>query len=132
MNFDLNEDQRLLRETLLRFFANDFPLARVREVFESKDGMSADLWTALAEFGVFGTIVPERYGGTGLEMIDLAVVSEVLGYCAAPGPFLEHVLATLSITLAGSEDQKQRWLPGLVDGSIRATFAVGEREGRWQ
>jgi alkylation response protein AidB-like acyl-CoA dehydrogenase len=132
MNFDLNDDQRLLRDTLLRYFANEFPLSKVREVFESKDGMSDELWSVLAEFGMLGAIVPERYGGTELEMIDLAIVNEVLGYAAAPGPFLEHVLAALAITLGGSEQQKDRWLPQLVDGSVRATIAVNETSARWQ
>ncbi len=131
MDFDLNEDQRLLHETLTRFFAKEFSLTEVRSVFESDEGMSADLWSALAGLGVLGALVDEAHGGMGLELLDLAVAAECLGYAGAPGPFLEHVLAALAISLGGSDAQRDRWLPGLADGSIRATYAVAEGGERW-
>src|SRR5262245_56545584 len=123
MDFDLNEDQRLLHETLTRFFSKEFSLAEVRKVFESDDGASPALWEALAGFGVLGALIDESHGGMGLELLDVAVAAECLGAAGAPGPFLEHVLAGLAISLGGSDAQKERWLPGLADGSVRATYA---------
>ena len=92
---------------------------------------NADLWRSLAELGLPQLIVPEDYGGLGLGMIDLAIVAEQLGTYAAPVPFLGHALATLAVSLVGSEAQKARWLPGLAAEDILGTIALGEGDGVW-
>jgi alkylation response protein AidB-like acyl-CoA dehydrogenase len=125
MNFDLSEDQETLAETVDRLFTNKLPLAAVREHFDADaPGLDAP-WHALADLGLFAIGVPEADGGAGGDLLDLAVVAERLGYASAPGPFLEHVLATVAIVAGGSAEQRQRWVPGLADGSRRATIALG-------
>jgi alkylation response protein AidB-like acyl-CoA dehydrogenase len=89
------------------------------------------LWKGLAEMGVAGLALPEEYGGAGLEMLDLAIVAETLGHGALPGPFFNHAVGALAIQLAGSEEQKQRWLPALASGEAIATIALAEEDG-WQ
>ncbi len=131
MNFDLSPEQRLLEETVRRFFAKDFPLASVRTVFDGPDGTSDELWKMLAELGLLGTCVDPEHGGIGLGVLDLALVSECLGYAAAPGPFVEHVLATAAIALGGSDDERRRLLPELVAGRLRASIALCESEAGW-
>jgi len=132
VNFDLDDEQRLLDETLRRYFRSDFTNTSVRAAFESPT-LSVDQtpWSDLAAMGIFGMVVPEEHGGAGRGLLDVAVAAECLGYAAAPGPFLEHVLATLAIVRGGSETQKATWLPALAAGATRATLAVAEPAGRW-
>lgn len=132
MNFGLSDEQELLQETVRGFVANECPPKRLREIFDSEAPDLAELWSGLAGLGVAGLVVPEAYGGAELELLDLALVSEVLGAGALPGPFLEHSLATLAIALGGSEEQRERWLPALSSGERIGSIALAEPGGRWE
>ncbi len=131
MNFDVSEEQQLLQETVRQYLANECPLPRVREIFEG-EGHDPAFWKGLMEMGVGGLHLPEEHGGAGLEMIDLALVTETLGYGGAPGPFFGHALAGLALALAGSDEQKQTWLPRLATGEALGTVAFAEVDGGWQ
>jgi alkylation response protein AidB-like acyl-CoA dehydrogenase len=131
MEFDLSDEQRLLQETVAQFIENECPPARLRELFDDEVGFDPVLWKGLAELGLAGIHLPGEYGGSELEILDLAVVAETLGSLAAPVPFLSHSLASLAIALAGSADQKSRWLPGLASGEKLATVALAEEGGHW-
>ncbi len=132
MDFDLSEEQRLLQETVASFLENECPLTRLRELFDDEVGYDPVLWKGLAELGVAGIHLPEEFGGSELETLDLAVVAETLGRAAAPVPLISHALGSLAIALAGSPEQKQRWLPGLASGELLATVAFAEGGGVWQ
>jgi alkylation response protein AidB-like acyl-CoA dehydrogenase len=131
MNFGLSEEQQMLQETVRGFVENECPLPRLRELFDAESGFDEALWRGLVEMGIAGLLIPEAYGGAGMELLDLALVAEVLGAGAVPSPFLGHALATLAITLGGSEAQKQKWLPELADGRRLATVALGEPQQHW-
>jgi alkylation response protein AidB-like acyl-CoA dehydrogenase len=131
VNFDVSEEQQLLQETIRKFLANECPPTRLREIFEGDTGHDPALWKGLVEMGIAGLSVPEEYGGAGLEMIDLALAAETLGYGGAPGPFFGHALAALAILLGGSDEQKKRWLPRLATGDVVGSVALGEGNGLW-
>ena len=105
MHFGLSEDQRLLQATLREFASKELPAARLRELFEAGVGYDEGLWRAAAGVGLQGIAIPERYGGAGLDMLDLALAFEVLGEAALPGPFLGHALASLALVHGGSDAQ---------------------------
>ena len=132
MHFGLTEEQNLLQETLRRFMSEKLPPQRLRACFDEGSGFDESLWQGAAEVGLPGLIVSEEFGGSGLEMLDLALAFEVLGEAAAPGPFLGHALATLAIGRAGSPEQKQKWLPKLASGEIIGGCALAEAEDRWE
>jgi alkylation response protein AidB-like acyl-CoA dehydrogenase len=132
MDFDLSEEQSLLQETLRSFVANECPPPRVREIFDGSTGHDPVLWKGFVELGFGGIAIAEEYGGAGLELLDLALVAEVLGEGAVPGPFLGHSLAGLALQLSGSEEQKQTWLPQLASGEAVGSVALAEPEGGWQ
>jgi alkylation response protein AidB-like acyl-CoA dehydrogenase len=132
MNFDLSEEQELLQDTVRQFLEKECPPTRLREIFEGESGFDSGLWQGMVELGLGGIHLPDAFGGAGLELLDLAIVSEVLGHAAAPGPFLGHALAGLAISLGGSAAQRERWLPRLATGEAVATVALGEEGGRWQ
>jgi alkylation response protein AidB-like acyl-CoA dehydrogenase len=132
VNFDLSEEQRLLQDAIAQLLENELPVKRLREIFESETGHDPALWKNLVEMGLGGLIIPEEYGGAGMELLDLALASETLAYGGAPGPFFGHSLAALAITLAGSDAQKQRWLPQLATGDAIGSFAFAEEGSVWQ
>ena len=131
MDFGLTEEQEMLQETVRGFAQNECPTTRLRELFDAGEGHDPALWSALAEMGVAGLTVPEEHGGAGMEILDLALVAEVLGEFAMPGPFLGHALAIRGVTLAGGKDQKAKILPDLASGEQIATVALQE-QATWQ
>jgi alkylation response protein AidB-like acyl-CoA dehydrogenase len=132
MHFDLTEEQLLLQETVRGFLEKECPPSRLREIFDAEESFDPVLWKGLVELGVAGIALPEETGGAGLELLDLAVVSEVLGHAAAPGPFLGHVLCAQALALGGSEEQRRRWLPELAAGEALGSVAFAEPGARWQ
>jgi alkylation response protein AidB-like acyl-CoA dehydrogenase len=132
MEFGLSEEQELLLETVRGFAAKECPAPRLRELFDAGDERDPALWRGLAEIGVAGLVLPEAYGGAGLELLELALAAHALGAAAVPGPFLGHALAGLALALGGSAAQRERWLPRLASGESVATYAAGEANGAWE
>lgn len=132
MHFGLDEQQKLLQQTVRAFVDGECPPARRRELFDAGEGHDPALWKGLAEIGIPGLAVPEELGGAGLELLELALVMEELGAGALPAPLLGHVLAGLAIQLGGSAEQQKRWLPGLASGECVATIALAEAGDRWE
>ena len=131
MDFGLTEEQEMLQETVRGFVANECPPSKLRELFDAGAGHDPALWQGLVDMGLTGLIVPEEYGGVGLELLELSLVSEVLGEGAVPGPFFGHSLATISLIHGGDEEQKRTWLPRFASGESVATYAVAEEHSRW-
>jgi len=131
MDFGLSEEQDLLAETVRGFLAAECPPTRLHEIFDGEDGFDAALWQSLVELGVGGLVIPERYGGAGLELLDLALLAEQLGANAFPGPFLGHALAAVALCEAGSDAQREAWLPRIASGEVLATVALGEPGDSW-
>lgn len=126
MRFALSEDQRMLQDSLAKALVDVSPLDRVRRFAADPADTAADVWQALAEFGLPGIVVPEAYGGLGLSMLEAALASEALGAAVAPVAFLGSVLAPLALMRAGSEAQRAEWLPKLASGEVLAAAAIGE------
>lgn len=134
MELVLTEDQELLSKTATDFVRTNSPVSRVRQLRDTQDpvGFSRPLWKEMAELGWVGILIPEEYGGAGMGLADLAVVLEPLGRHLAPEPFLSTVLlAGQLLTRAGSETQKQAWLPGIAAGEKILTVAYQEARSRY-
>jgi alkylation response protein AidB-like acyl-CoA dehydrogenase len=131
VNFGLSEEQELLIDTVRGFVANECPAPKLREIFDSDEDSVPELWQGLVEMGIGGLALPEQYGGAGLEMIDLALVAELLGHGAVPGPFLGHSLAGIAISEGGDDAQREQWLPRLAAGEALGTVALGEDGDLW-
>ena len=127
MRFALSEDQTLLQDSLNRTLADLSPLERVRKFADGGEAAAPDIWAGLSELGLPGLLVPEEYGGLGLSLVEAALAAEALGRVVAPTPFLgSAVLAPLALTLAGTDEQKSRWLPKLAAGEAIAGVAISE------
>ncbi len=127
MDFGLSDEQRHLKETAREFLRNECPAALVRKVMAETDGMPRDLYSDIAKLGWTGLVVPEKFGGAGLKMLDMAVLAEECGYAAMPGPFLfSSAIAASALCLGGSNELNARWLPTLAEGRAIGTIAIVE------
>src|SRR5581483_1541895 len=117
MDVGFTEDQEQLRLAMREFLAKESPRALARRMEEDPRGYSADLWRRLADMDWLGMPFPGAYGGADASTADLASVCEELGRAIAPVPFQSTVVqAGLTILFAGSEAQKQRFLPSIARG----------------
>src|SRR5271157_3822504 len=122
MDFGLTDDQREIQRTARDLLSERAKPERVREHAESAR-MDRELWSELCELGWPGIAISEEHGGQGLGAIELSILCEELGRSLAPVPFLPTVLAAAVIEQAGSDAQRERWLPGLASGET--TGALG-------
>jgi alkylation response protein AidB-like acyl-CoA dehydrogenase len=129
VDFGLSDEQKLLQASIAQFLAKENDASRLRARFDAEEPFDAGLWRGMAELGLAGLAVPELHGGTGLELLDAALVAETLGRAAAPGPFLGHTLASLALALGGSPEQQRRFLPRLATGDALGTIAFAEPGG---
>ena len=123
MNFDYTDDQQAIKSTAREFLASRFTAEKVRELAESgtyDDG----LWTQIVELGWPGIFIDESHGGQDLGQVELAILMEELGYALAPAPFFSNAAAGLLISTAGSDEQRDRYLPGIASGERRGAVGV--------
>ncbi len=131
MNFEFSDEQNLLRDQARGYLTDNCPPAVVRRVLEGDELYAEDLWKGIAEMGWTATVIPEEYGGLGLSYLELVVIAEELGRACAPVPFGSSVyLATEAILAAGSDAQKEEWLPKLAAGEAIGAFAYSEGGGQ--
>jgi alkylation response protein AidB-like acyl-CoA dehydrogenase len=126
MNFDFTDDQHEIKRTARDLLAGRATLEKVRSAAEGRAYDDA-LWAELVQLGWPGIAIAEEHGGQGLGTVELAILSEELGFAVAPSPFLSTVTAAAVIQAAGNDGQKARWLPALATGE--ATGALGSVDG---
>ncbi|MCI0438425.1 MAG: acyl-CoA dehydrogenase [Chloroflexi bacterium] len=132
MDLGLNEAQQMLKNSAREFLEAECPYSYVREMEADERGYTPELWQKLAEQGWLGLSFPERYGGVELSFLDLAILLEEMGRSLLPGPFFSTVvLGGMTILYAGSEAQKQEYLPRIAEGQIIVTLALTEPSARW-
>ena len=99
---------------------------------EDEKGYSPELWQKMAQQGWMGLIIPEQYGGTGMNICELVVLLEEFGRALVPGPFISTVvLGGAPIMEAGTEEQKQQFLPKIASGEMIMTMALTEPSAKW-
>jgi short-chain 2-methylacyl-CoA dehydrogenase len=148
LNFDLTQEQQLVRDTVREFAESR--IAPVAAELDREHRFPYELVAELAELGLMGMTVPEEYGGAGADTISYAVAIEELtriDSSVAITVAAHHSLGTLPIFYFGSEEQKREWLPQLASGQKLAAFGLTEpgagsdagatrttaelREGQW-
>jgi alkylation response protein AidB-like acyl-CoA dehydrogenase len=123
VNFDFTDDQQAIKRTANELLTARFKPERVREL--SEEGRhDEEAWKEMCELGWAGIFIDEDRGGQGLGIVELVILLEELGYALAPVPFLSNAAAGLALEHAGSDEQKERWLPGIASGEARGTVAV--------
>jgi alkylation response protein AidB-like acyl-CoA dehydrogenase len=130
MDLDFTEEQQMLRDTVRALCAEHASIESVRKLEDDPIGFSAQFWKQLGELGVTGLTLPEAYGGGGQSALEAMIVYEELGRALAPSPhFVSAVLSAGVIARAGTEAQKQQWLPRIASGEAIVTPAWLEPRG---
>ena len=126
MEFQLNEEQRLIQETARRI-ARERIAPRAAELDETGE-YPHDIFAAFREVGLLGLTIPQQYGGGGAGTLALALaVEEAAKYCCASGlVLLLSALPTHPILIGGTERQKESWLPRSARGEIKGAFCLTE------
>ncbi len=127
MDFGLSEEQEMLRKSARDFLQKECPKQLVRQLDESDEGYSSELWRKMSELGWLGLPFPEKYGGGGGSFLDLVVLLEAMGYNVVPGPFFSTVvLGGMTILAAGNEGQKKGLLSEVANGKLILSLALTE------
>ena len=127
MDFDFNDEQKMLQKGARDFFEKEVPKSLVKRMAEDEKGNPPDLWKKMAQLGWLGLIFPEQYGGGGGSIIDLVALEEEMGRACLPGAFYSTVLlGGLFILNNGSEEQKKEILPKVANGEVILTLALTE------
>ncbi len=130
MNFDFSDDQKQLRGEARRFLSEKCSPKAVRAALDGKMPFDRELWKGLADMGLLGVAIPEKYGGAGAGYLELCVIAEEIGRALAPVPFSSTVyLAVEALLLAGNEVQQQKWLSAVASGAALGTLALFEGNG---
>jgi pimeloyl-CoA dehydrogenase small subunit len=132
MNFEYSDEQKLLSDTLKRFLATGYNFDARAKIMASPAGYSEDVWAALAEMGLLGVPFAEEYGGFGGTTVDMMIVMEAIGEGLLVEPYLATVgLGGRFVARGGTAAQKERILPGLIQGKNKMAFAQTEPGARY-
>src|SRR5690242_7114698 len=116
MDFELTEEQRLLRDSVGRLLADHYGFDKRRAYLGEPEGWSRAVWAQYAELGLLGLPFAEDYGGFGGGPIEVMLVMEAFGRVLALEPYLATVvLSGTALRLAGSEAQKAALLPRVAE-----------------
>ena len=130
MNFDYNEEQQLLADSVRRYLAKGYDF-EARKKIVAGQGWSPEAWAQLAQLGLTGLPVSAEHGGFGGGAVDLMGVMEAFGEALVVEPYLPLVLATRLVERGASAAQKEALLPGVVEGRTRLALAHTEKGARF-
>jgi alkylation response protein AidB-like acyl-CoA dehydrogenase len=132
MNFDLTEEQRLLKASVERFMSDHYDLDKHKAYLRSADGFSRSNWQKMAELGFLALPFAEKNGGLGGSAVEQMILLEAFGAGLLTEPFLAcAIMAGKLVEQLGTDAQKNRWLAPLMSGETILTFAHAERSARY-
>jgi pimeloyl-CoA dehydrogenase small subunit len=132
MDFDLSEEQRLLKESLDRLIADRYAFEQRKTYGQSPEGWSRELWAQYAELGLLGLPFAEEYGGSAGGPVETMIAMEAFGHALALEPFLATVvLGGGFLRHGGSAAQRTELIPKIADGTLTLAFAQTERHSRY-
>ena len=132
MDFDLSEEQRLLKDSVERLVADQYDFEQRKKYMAEPDGFSASLWSQYAELGLLALPFEESLGGFGGGAVEMMIVMEAFGRGLILEPFFATVvLGGGLVNRAGSEAQRAAMIPQIAQGKLKLAFAHIERHSRW-
>ena len=131
MNFDYNEEQQLLADSVKRFIGKDYGFEERKKLVASAGGYSDGVWGTLAEMGLLGLPVSPDYEGFGGGALDMMGVMESIGEGLVVEPFLATTLGAQFVARGGTDTQKKAILPLVVEGKMKLAFGQTEKGARY-
>lgn len=130
MNFDLSEDEEMLKALAERFVNDQYDLDRRRAYLRQKSCFSQENWRLLSELGLIAASFPEEAGGLGLDGTGIATVFEAFGRGLVVEPVIECAVLAGRLFASGVTEGTSDWLSGAVSGERRVAFAHAEAAAR--
>src|ERR687893_1742237 len=126
--YDKTDEQKAIIEMVRQFV--DEQIIPKAEHYDSKDEYPEPIVEQMKELGLFGVTVPEDYGGMGLDLATYTMIVEELsrGWISISGVVNTHFIGSYLLMKFGTDEQKERWLPRMATGEIRAAFSLSEPE----
>lgn len=134
MDFKLTDDQVLLRSSARRLMTVEWAAAELRAMLDPPQAASATtaIWSKMVSLGWAALLVDEEHEGLGMGMFDLAVLMEETGQALIPGTLHSSaVLATGALQALGTPAARERHLPEMAEGGLRATVGIYEPDSGW-
>ncbi len=131
MNFDYNEEQQLLADSVRRFLQKDYDFETRKKIVASAEGWSPRAWSTMAEMGLTGLPFSPDYGGFGGGAVDLMGVMEAFGDALVLEPYLATVMAAQLISRS-IFSEKDKVLSAVVEGKLKLAFAHAEKGARYR
>lgn len=126
MDFDFSEEQYALRALARELFERESPPSRLRSLLAKDAPRDDKVWRTMGKAGLLGITVPEEFGGSGGDEVDLALVLEEAGRACLPEPLVETVAVGAPLLAdAGTDVQKKKWLPRIARGDALVTVQLG-------
>ncbi|MDG2047387.1 MAG: acyl-CoA dehydrogenase [Halioglobus sp.] len=133
MNFNLSEEQILIRDSIARFVAENYMFDQRNDVVGMEHGFSAEHWHQFAELGWLSIPFAEKYGGFGGGPVDIMVIMQEFGRGLVAEPYLATVILFGALLQAGGGEQvKSDYIPQIIGGELQGAFAYLERQSRYQ
>ena len=129
MKLILNEEQQFLKDTAKNFAEERTPINHFRSLRDNKDDLlwDKDTWKEMVNLGWSGILIPEEYGGSNFGLAGISVILQECGKTLTPSPlFATGVLGAYAISQYGTEEQKKKYLPQIVNGEITTAIAIDE------
>ena len=127
MNFDYNEEQQLLADSLRRYLQAQYSFEQRKKVLDG----SAEVWAKFAEMGLLALPLSPDHGGFGGGAVDLMAIMEAFGEALVVEPYLATVMASRLVARAGTAKQKSELLPAVAEGRLKLAFAHTEEGARY-
>lgn len=132
MDFDLSEEQSILRDSLDRLLADTYGFEERRRHMASPEGWSPDMWSRYAEMGLMALPFAEADGGLSGTPVETMIVMESLGRALALEPYFSTVvLGGSALRFGGDDDQHAEYIPAVAEGALKLAFAQTERHSRY-
>ncbi|MGB5702033.1 MAG: acyl-CoA dehydrogenase [Polyangiales bacterium] len=131
MDFELEQDQQMLAQTVADFAKNESPVERFRKLRDDEVGYEPAVWQKMGELGWLGVAFPESVGGFGGSFVECALVLENLAATLVPEPYLASVvLGGMTLLRAGSPEQHAKYLTPMIEGETTLALAYSEAQSR--
>ncbi len=127
MDFTYSDEQQAIADLSYRILSEQLPTEVLRDLERSGEWFADDVWLALAKADLLGIALPEADGGGGYGLIEACVIAQQIGRTVAPVPYLATIVAAaMPLAHFGSDEQRQRFLPSVIDGSATLSLALYE------
>lgn len=129
MNFELNDEQEMLRSTVRDFLESQVPVSKVRALAQVPAGYDGHWWKQASDLGFTAMLVPEDEGGgtlSGKPATDAVIIAEEAGRMIAPGPIGPVNIVAYALAASGTPAQRSQFLPAMIGGEVVASWAVTE------